>query len=191
MDIRGIDRVASNFDYKNFKLYGFNVDKSSVFYINKKDGTINRFLNPEYSIYLFKTKPPINYSDINEDLYIAAEKLVSQPWPDSPFVDEHFYINFVDKYFVYNIFYKIDNYPNKGKVIGINDLLNKYLLINSHMPNLDYSILSVSFFTGIDFCRYNTIVFQKNDDISNHLNNGKYSLETLTYLHKITKSDLK
>ena len=183
-DLGGLNNISM--DGNRFEV----VDSLSNFNINSEDGVAQRFLNPGYYIYFFSEKPPRYHYDTPEDLMLEATKKISQPWPSSPFGNRTMYLDFNNKFLYLTVFYRIDNYPNKAKLKGLNDLPDKYLLISSAMPNKEYEILSVTFFTGTDFSDYTRIKLSENECISEQKFPAGGVSETKDYLHKITMEDI-
>lgn len=196
-DIGCIDEFRSNeFSQKEksqeYKIFGFYADTCSEFYIKEQldEFSACRFLDPKFDIKIFDKKPSGEMFE-QCDLFLGAENKIQHPWPQSAFTEHNFYVNFVDSFISLSIFYQIDNYPNKAKIIGVQDLYNKYLAISCEMPVLDFSITSICFFTGPNFCRYIKIKLSDNDDKSTRYSHGEKIGYPLDYLHKVTDSDLK
>lgn len=185
-DLGGLNNISMNGN--RFEV----IDSASNFNINiYKDGVANRFLNPGYYIYFFDEKPPRYHYDVKEDLMLEATKIISQPWPASPFGNGTMFIDFDNKFVYLTVFYKIDNYPNKAKLKGLNDLQDKYLLLTSQMPNKGYEILNVTFFTGTNFSNYTLIKLDPKECISEIKFPAGGISDTKDYLHKITLRDLR
>lgn len=184
-DLGGLNRISM--DGNRFEV----VDSLSNFNINSLDGVAQRFLNPGYYVYFYSKKPPRYHYNTQEDLMLEATKKTTQPWPSSPFGNGSMFLDFNNKFVYLTVFYKIDNYPNKAKLKGLNDLPDKYLLISSAMPNKDYEILSVTFFTGTNFSNYTKIKLDESECISDQKFPAGSVSSTKDYLHKITLEDLK
>ncbi|MBG9378401.1 hypothetical protein I5907_19340 [Panacibacter sp. DH6] len=141
-------------------------------------------------IYFFSQKPPRYHYNTQSDLFLQATKKVSQPWPTSPFGNGLMFLDFKNKFLYLTVFYRIDNYPNKAKLKGLNDIPDKYLLVTSAMPNKEYEILNIIFFTGTDFSNYTVIKLDAKECISEEKFPAGGVSHTKDYLHKITLKDL-
>jgi hypothetical protein len=190
-DVDGVGTI--NFGDKISELRGFEVDPKSIFYMNDKfDKLTDAFLDPKFYLSFYKDKlPPILNDNPSPQLQLGAEIKTKQPWPLSPFDPKDFYIDLLDSCIKVNIYYKIDNYPNKATIIGVDDLIGKYLNVSPIRLNLDYTIERLIFFTGKDFSNYCVINFVESQDILHQKNTFGVEPEEKEYEHKITADDLK